>query len=68
MVTVVGINLPQTSFTVMQRPTVKEVRCHSVGSCWNSGRHALLQRGGHGAHHIEGTATVYWKLGSEAKA
>ena len=63
-----GINLPHTSFTVRQCPIVKEVRCHSDQSCWNSGRHALLQRGGHGTRHSRGTATVYWKLGSEAEA
>ena len=48
--------------------TVTEVRRHSDGSCWNSGRRALLQRRRHGARRVRGTATVYWKPGSEAEA
>jgi hypothetical protein len=68
MVTTAGINLPHTSFTIRQCPTVKEVWFHSDRSCWNSRRHALLQRGGHGARHIEGMTIVCWKLGSETEA
>jgi len=68
MVTVAGVNLPHTPFTIRQHPTVKEVRCHSDNSCWNSGWHALLQHGGNGTSRIRGTATVYWKPGSEAEA
>jgi hypothetical protein len=66
MVTVAGVNLPRTSFTVRQCPTVKEVRLHSDWSCWNSSRHALLQREGHGARHIDGMSIVCWKPNSEA--
>jgi hypothetical protein len=68
MVTVAGVNPPHTSFTVRQCPTVKEVRFYSDWSCWNSSRHALLQRGRHGARHIGGTTVVCSKPVSEAEA
>ena len=64
----VQVNLFHTSFTVRQYFTVKEVRLNNSRGSWDSRCHVLLWYGDHSVCHVDGSATVCWKPGSEMGA